>query len=178
MRPKAEALGYLDAKTPVPRHCLELFEELADRAGDVDSAGDAALAVLDALDDAGGLGALGTVGALLCIHDLFAVAGLANLCHCDDLLGCESLGLARLRRRLLCARRPGLNRDGLGWWAGPNRRVARAVGRVKLFVKFTRFGVQVVSCPLSVRKVGSRGAGIESRKKKNRDHSSFVKRQH
>src|ERR1700679_1101608 len=117
MRPKAEALGYLDAKTPVPRHCLELFEELADRAGDVDSAGDAALAVLDALDDAGGLGALGTIGALLCIHDLLAVAGLGNLCHCDDLPG-ANVRLDRLRRRGACARRPGLVRDGRGWWAG------------------------------------------------------------
>jgi len=25
-----------------------------------------------------------------------------------------------------------LIRDGLGWWAGPYRRVARALGRVKL----------------------------------------------
>ena len=64
---------------------LELLEEVASRAGDVDSAGDAALAVLDALDDAGGLGALGTIGALLCIHDLFAVAGFGNLRHCEDL---------------------------------------------------------------------------------------------
>ena len=70
---------------------LELFEEFAGRAGDVDSAGDAALAVLDALDDTSGFGALGTVGALLCIHDLFAVAGLGNLCHCDDLLGANVL---------------------------------------------------------------------------------------
>ena len=41
---------------------LELFEKLACRAGDVDSAGDAALAVFDALHDAGGFAALGTVG--------------------------------------------------------------------------------------------------------------------
>ena len=64
---------------------LELFEEVAGRAGDVDAAGDAALAILDALDDAGGLGALGTICAFLCIHDLFAVAGFGNLRHCDDL---------------------------------------------------------------------------------------------
>ena len=61
---------------------LELLEEFAGRAGDVDSARDAALAVLDALYDAGGLGALGAIGALLGIHDLLAVTGLGDLCHC------------------------------------------------------------------------------------------------
>jgi hypothetical protein len=61
---------------------LELFEEFAGRAGDVDSAGDAALAVLDALYDACGLGALGTIGALLGVHDLLAVTGFGDLCHC------------------------------------------------------------------------------------------------
>src|SRR6266851_833011 len=60
---------------------LELFEEVAGRAGDVDSAGGAALAVLDALDDAGWFGALRTIGALVSIHDLLTVAGLGNLRH-------------------------------------------------------------------------------------------------
>ena len=60
---------------------LELFEEVASRAGDIDSAGGSALAILDTLDDAGGLGALGTIGALVGIHDLLTVAGLGNLRH-------------------------------------------------------------------------------------------------
>ena len=60
---------------------LELFEELAGGAGDVDAARDAALTVLDALDDAGGLGALRAIGALVRIHNLVTVAGLGNLCH-------------------------------------------------------------------------------------------------
>jgi hypothetical protein len=98
---------------------LELLEELAGRAGDVDSAGDAALAVLDALDDAGGLGALGASSARLCIHDLFAVAGLGNLRHCDDLPETD-VWLARMRLRRV--RGPTL----LDPWAGlvgwPNRR--------------------------------------------------------
>jgi hypothetical protein len=41
---------------------LELFVKIAGRAGDVDSAGDAALTVFDPLHDAGGFAALGTVG--------------------------------------------------------------------------------------------------------------------
>ena len=57
---------------------LELLEEVASRAGDVDSAGDAALTVLDALYDSCGLGALGAIGALVCIHDLGAVTCLGN----------------------------------------------------------------------------------------------------
>jgi hypothetical protein len=60
---------------------LELFEELAGGAGDVDAARDAALTILDALYDAGGFGALGTVGALAGIHCFFAVAGLGYLRH-------------------------------------------------------------------------------------------------
>jgi hypothetical protein len=60
---------------------LEFFEEIARRAGDIDSTGGAALTVLDALDDAGGFGALGTIGALVGVHDLLTVAGLGNLRH-------------------------------------------------------------------------------------------------
>src|SRR5260370_22184029 len=60
---------------------LELFEEVACRAGDVDSAGGAALAVLGALDNAGGFGALRAVAALVSIHDLLTVAGFGNLRH-------------------------------------------------------------------------------------------------
>jgi hypothetical protein len=71
--------GFYDA---VGAWRLELLEEVAGRAGDINAAGDIALAVLDALYDAGGLGALGAVGALLGIHDLLAVTGFGDLCHC------------------------------------------------------------------------------------------------
>jgi hypothetical protein len=74
---------------------LEFFEELAGRAGDVDSAGGSALAVLDAFNDTGGLGALGAIGALVSIHDLLTVAGLGNLRH-DDLF--SLLRMFRLAR--------------------------------------------------------------------------------
>ena len=60
---------------------LELLEEIAGRAGDVDSAGNATLAVLDALDDARGFGALGAICGLGGVHDLLAVACLCNLGH-------------------------------------------------------------------------------------------------
>jgi hypothetical protein len=60
---------------------LELFEELAGRAGDINSARGSALTILHALDDAGRLGALWAIGALVGIHDLLTVAGLGNLCH-------------------------------------------------------------------------------------------------
>jgi hypothetical protein len=60
---------------------LEFFEEIARRTGDIDSAGSAALTVLDTLDDAGGFGALRTIGALVGVHDLLTVAGLGNLRH-------------------------------------------------------------------------------------------------
>lgn len=62
---------------------LELLEEIACRAGDVDSTGNVTLAILNALDDASGLGALRACCALLCIHDLCAVASFGNLRHCD-----------------------------------------------------------------------------------------------
>ena len=60
---------------------LELFEEITCRAGDIDSAGNAAFAVLDALNDACCFGALRTFCALVGIHDLLAVACFGNLCH-------------------------------------------------------------------------------------------------
>ena len=62
-------------------NCLEFFEEVARRAGDIHSARSTALTILDALDDAGGFGALRTIGALVGIHDLLTVAGLGNLRH-------------------------------------------------------------------------------------------------
>ena len=63
------------------RISLELFEEIACRAGVINSAWCPALTVLDALDDAGWFGTLGAIGALVGIHDLLTVAGLGNLCH-------------------------------------------------------------------------------------------------
>ena len=71
---------------------LELFEELARRAGDIDSARDAALTILHTLDDAGGFGALRTVRALVSIHYLLAVAGLGNLRHNACSPWCECFG--------------------------------------------------------------------------------------
>ena len=61
---------------------LEFFVEVADRAGDVDSAGDAALTVLDALDDTRGLAALRTVGRLRRVHYFFTVTSFCDLSHC------------------------------------------------------------------------------------------------
>src|SRR5579863_8042906 len=66
---------------------LKLFVEIADRAGDIHSTRNAALAVFDALDDARGLAALGTVGRLRRVHYLLAVACFGNFSH--D-LGCFS----------------------------------------------------------------------------------------
>ena len=60
---------------------LELFEKLASGAGDVNSAGDSALTVLDPLHDTGGFGALRAIGALLGVHDLLTVACFGNLRH-------------------------------------------------------------------------------------------------
>ena len=86
---------------------LELFEEVASRAGNVDSAGNAALTVLDALDDAGGLGALGAIGALLSIHDLLTVTSLGNSRHVDFSLKQKS-GSIRLFGAQRKVRRPTL----------------------------------------------------------------------
>jgi hypothetical protein len=44
------------------RYNLKFFVKIAHRAGDIHSAGDAALAVFDPLYDTGGFVALGTVG--------------------------------------------------------------------------------------------------------------------
>ena len=63
------------------RMSLELFEEVACRAGDINSARRTTLTILDALDDAGGFGTLWAIGALVGIHDLLTVAGLGNLRH-------------------------------------------------------------------------------------------------
>ena len=65
---------------------LKFFVEVADRARDVDAAGDAALAVLYALDDARRLAALGTVGRLRRVHYLLAVTCFGNLGHRSGVL--------------------------------------------------------------------------------------------
>jgi hypothetical protein len=58
---------------------LELFVELAGGAGNEDSAGDTALAILYAFNDPGGLAALGTVSALGGVHFLLTICCLRNL---------------------------------------------------------------------------------------------------
>jgi hypothetical protein len=68
---------------------LQLLEELASRAWNVNAAGDAAFAVFHALDDAGGLPTLGAIRTLGGIHDLFAVGCFRDLgayCHDESLL--------------------------------------------------------------------------------------------
>jgi len=60
---------------------LELFEEFACGARDINSSWDAAFAVFHTLDDTGGFGALRTIRALVGVHDLLAVAGFGNLRH-------------------------------------------------------------------------------------------------
>jgi hypothetical protein len=60
---------------------LKFLEEIAGRAGDIDSTRDASFPVLDAFYDAGWFRALRTIRALVRIHDLFTVAGLGNLRH-------------------------------------------------------------------------------------------------
>src|SRR5215469_18710686 len=68
---------------------LQLLEELAGGARDVNAARDAAFPVFHALDDARRLAALGAIRALGGIHDLFAVGGFRDLgtyCHDESLL--------------------------------------------------------------------------------------------
>ena len=60
---------------------LKLFVEIARRTRDIDSAGDAALAVLYAFDDARRLAALRTVGRLRRVHYFLAVTCFGNLGH-------------------------------------------------------------------------------------------------
>jgi hypothetical protein len=57
---------------------LQLLEEFARGARDINPARDVAFAIFNAFDDACGLAALGTIRALGGIHDLFAVG-----CFCD-----------------------------------------------------------------------------------------------
>lgn len=69
------------------RSRLEFFEELARRAGDINSTRNSAFPILHALNDAGWFRALRTIRALVRIHDLFTVAGLGNLRHNSALPG-------------------------------------------------------------------------------------------
>jgi len=63
---------------PIQSRLLELLEKLTARAGNVNPAGDAALAVFHALDNARGFAALGAIRARCGVHDLLAVG-----CFCD-----------------------------------------------------------------------------------------------
>jgi hypothetical protein len=63
-------------------HRLEFFVELASGAGDEDSTGNTALAILHPLYDARGLAALGAIRTLGCVHDFLTICGFRNLyCH-------------------------------------------------------------------------------------------------
>ena len=102
-RKKRGACGASGESGSQGKFSLQLLEELTGRAGDVHAARRATLAILDALDDAGGLGALGAIGALGGVHHFFAVTGLGNLGHTNNLLKkylcpCNPAGITQLRR--------------------------------------------------------------------------------
>jgi len=81
---------------------LKFFVEIAYRARDVDSAGDAALAVFNALDDARRLTALGNSWSTFVVsHYLLAITGLCNLL---PWAGCFSFKGVSLRSRAIFAR--------------------------------------------------------------------------
>src|ERR1017187_6106959 len=76
---------------------LELLVEVARRAGNIDPARYAALAVLHALDDARRLAALGTIRALAGVHHLLTVRRFCDLCayrHGSSLLISSVYGAA------------------------------------------------------------------------------------
>src|SRR5215831_11457992 len=77
---KARRLAGLSL-VPIFDFRLKFFVEVTRRTRDIDSARDAALAVLYALDDARRLAALGTVGRLRRVHYLLAVTCFGNLGH-------------------------------------------------------------------------------------------------
>ena|SRR5271156_956126 len=60
---------------------LQLLEEFTARARNIDSAGDASLAIFHALYDAGLFAAFGTCGRFRGIHDLLPVGCLCNFRH-------------------------------------------------------------------------------------------------
>jgi hypothetical protein len=64
-----------------PKSSLQLLEELAGRARNVNPARDAALAVLNPFHDARSLAALRAIRALGGVHDLLAVRRRCNLSH-------------------------------------------------------------------------------------------------
>jgi hypothetical protein len=66
---------------PNSSKALEFFVELAGGTGNEDSARDAALTVLHPFYDTRGFSALGAIGALGCVHDLFTICCLRNLCR-------------------------------------------------------------------------------------------------
>src|ERR1700722_598160 len=75
----------------------QFLEELARRAGNINPAGNVALAVLHPLDDAGRLAALGAIGALGSVHHLLAVGCFSDLStygHGSFLLRLRSYDLA------------------------------------------------------------------------------------
>src|ERR1700722_3786459 len=76
------------------KFCLKFLVKIAHRAGDIHSAGHAALAVLDALDDARGFAAFRTVGRLRRVHYLLAVTCFGNLGH--DFECFSSVGMSLL----------------------------------------------------------------------------------
>ncbi len=112
---------------------LKFLKEIAGRTGDIDSAGDAALAVLDALHDARGLAAFGAVRRLRCIHDLLAVASFCNLCH-----SLEFLLVDCLCSRRCCLR---LQRRGAGSYIGKRDSLLQ----VYMKLEFMGFGLGFVA---------------------------------
>src|ERR1700722_20024786 len=84
--------GWLKSQ-PELKSPLKFFEELTRRAGNINPAQYAALAILHSLDNASRLAALGTVCALAGVHHFLAVR-----CFCDFRSNCHSsFLLIRLR---------------------------------------------------------------------------------
>ena len=122
------ALSGLSLQVCSELNLLELFKEIACRAGNIHSARCAAFTVLYALDDTGRFRALWTIGALVGVHDLLTVAGLGNLRHnaCSPWYECFARALDVLIAATTRASRiessgtsrkdcPGLATAGIGW---------------------------------------------------------------
>lgn len=62
---------------------LELLEELASRAGDINATRDAAFTVLGAFHDPGRFAALGAIRGLGRVHLFLTVSCFCDLCHGD-----------------------------------------------------------------------------------------------
>ena len=67
---------------PSARRALQLLEKLAGGTGNIHSTRHSPLPVFHTLHNACAFAALRAVGALSCVHDLFPVGCLCNLCHC------------------------------------------------------------------------------------------------